>query len=61
MRQLLALAKGIDWITDRFGWIAEWAVFLSCFISAGNAVVRYLLDTARTACSRSSGICSRPA
>jgi TRAP-type mannitol/chloroaromatic compound transport system permease small subunit len=44
MRHLLALAKGIDWINDRFGWIAEWAVFLSCFISAGNAVVRYLLD-----------------
>jgi len=44
MRQLLALAKGIDWLNDRFGWIAEWAVFLSCFISAGNAVVRYLLD-----------------
>ena len=44
MRQLLALAKGIDWINDRFGWIAEWAVFLSCFISAGNAVIRYVFD-----------------
>jgi len=44
MRQLLAFAKVIDWINDRFGWIAEWAVFLSCFISAGNAIVRYLLD-----------------
>src|SRR6185295_3370344 len=44
MRQLLAFAKGIDWINDRFGWIAEWAVFLSCFISAGNAIVRYMLD-----------------
>jgi TRAP-type mannitol/chloroaromatic compound transport system permease small subunit len=45
MRQLLALAKGIDWINDRFGWIAEWAVFLSCFISAGNALVRYIFDS----------------
>ena len=44
MRQLLALAKGIDWINDRFGWIAEWAVFLSCFISAGNAIIRYSFD-----------------
>ena len=44
MRQLLALAKGIDWVNDRFGWVAEWAVFLSCFISAGNAVIRYLFD-----------------
>ena len=45
MRQLLAIAKAIDWLNDRFGWLAEWAVFLSCFISAGNAVVRYLLDS----------------
>lgn len=45
MRQLLALANGIDWINDRFGWVAEWAVFLSCFISAGNALVRYMFDS----------------
>ena len=44
MQPLLALAEGIDWLNDRFGWIAEWAVFLSCFISAGNALVRYTLD-----------------
>ncbi len=45
MRQLLALARGIDWVNDRFGWIASWAVFFSCFISAGNAVVRYVFDS----------------
>ena len=45
MRQLLAFANGIDWINDRFGWVAEWAVFLSCFISAGNALVRYVFDS----------------
>ena len=45
MRLLLAIANGIDWINDRFGWVAEWAVFLSCFISAGNALVRYLFDS----------------
>lgn len=45
MRQLLAFANGIDWINDRFGWVAEWAVFLSCFISAGNALVRYMFDS----------------
>ncbi len=45
MRPLLAFAKIIDWLNDRFGWIAEWAVFLSCFISAGNALVRYLFDS----------------
>jgi len=45
MRPLLAFAKAIDWLNDRFAWLAEWAVFLSCFISAGNALVRYLFDS----------------
>ena len=44
MPAFLAFARSIDWLNDRFGWIAEWAVFLSCFISAANAVVRYLFD-----------------
>ena len=45
MRPLLAIAKAIDWLNDHFGWIAQWAAFLSCFISAGNALVRYLFDS----------------
>lgn len=44
MSALLQLSRLIDWINDRFGTIAFWAVFLSCFISAGNALVRYLFD-----------------
>jgi len=44
MNILLALARGIDWLTDRFGEIAKWAVLCSCLISAGNAAVRYLLN-----------------
>jgi TRAP-type mannitol/chloroaromatic compound transport system permease small subunit len=44
MRALLVFAHAVDWLNDRFGWIAEWAVFLSCFISAGNAVIRYAFD-----------------
>lgn len=44
MNVLLALARAIDWVTDRFGKLAEWAVILSCFISAGNAVIRKLFD-----------------
>lgn len=44
MNLLLRLAHGIDWVNDRFGFIAKWAVTLSCFISAGNAFVRYGLD-----------------
>jgi len=44
MNALLAFAKGIDRLNDRFGSIAEWAVLLSCVISAANAIVRYALD-----------------
>jgi TRAP-type mannitol/chloroaromatic compound transport system permease small subunit len=41
LKLLLAFAHGVDWVNDRFGWIAKWAVLLSCFISAGNAFTRY--------------------
>jgi TRAP-type mannitol/chloroaromatic compound transport system permease small subunit len=44
MNGLLAFARGIDWISDRFGAVAKWAVIASCFISATNAVVRYSFD-----------------
>ena len=44
MNALLALSRGIDWLTDRFGWLAMWAVLLSCAISCANAVVRYGFD-----------------
>ena len=44
MNALLAFSRGIDWLTDRFGWIAIWAVLLSCFISCANAFVRYGFD-----------------
>jgi TRAP-type mannitol/chloroaromatic compound transport system permease small subunit len=49
MTALLRLARLIDALNDRFGKIAAWAVFASCFISAGNAFVRYLLDTSSNA------------
>ena len=42
MEALLAVSRVIDRWTDRFAVIAQWAVFLSCFISAGNALSRYL-------------------
>ncbi|CAM3647716.1 TRAP transporter small permease subunit [Roseateles saccharophilus] len=44
MDALLAFARRIDSLNDRFGKFAAWAVLLSCFISAANAVVRYGLD-----------------
>ncbi|WP_431266392.1 TRAP transporter small permease subunit [Roseateles chitinivorans] len=49
MKALLALAKGIDWLTDRFGTLAAGAVLLSCFISAANAAIRYGLDISSNA------------
>lgn len=44
MNALIKFTQWVDWLTDRFGKIAEWAVILSCFISAGNAVVRYAFN-----------------
>ncbi|HEX2012723.1 MAG TPA: TRAP transporter small permease subunit [Roseateles sp.] len=44
MKPLLALARWIDALNDRFGSIAKWAVLAACLISAANAVVRYALD-----------------
>ena len=44
MKTLLRRALLIAWINDRFGFIAKWAVTLSCFISAGNAFIRYGFD-----------------
>jgi TRAP-type mannitol/chloroaromatic compound transport system permease small subunit len=41
---LLALSKWIDALNDRFGSIAQWAVFVACMISATNAVVRYVFN-----------------
>jgi TRAP-type mannitol/chloroaromatic compound transport system permease small subunit len=49
LQPLLAFARAVDWVNDRFGSIAKWAVVLSCFISAGNAFVRYGLDISSNA------------
>ncbi len=44
LKTLLTFAHLVDWITDKFAAIAKWAVFLSCFISAANAIVRYTFN-----------------
>jgi TRAP-type mannitol/chloroaromatic compound transport system permease small subunit len=44
MKALLALAAWIDRLSDLLGGFAKWAVFAACFISAGNALVRYGLN-----------------
>ncbi|HLX23525.1 MAG TPA: TRAP transporter small permease subunit [Usitatibacter sp.] len=49
MQFLLAVSRFIDAINERLGYIADWAVVLSCVISAGNAMVRYAFDTSSNA------------
>ena len=44
MKAALAFANAVDRVTDFFAGIAKWTVILCCFISAGNAVIRYLFD-----------------
>jgi TRAP-type mannitol/chloroaromatic compound transport system permease small subunit len=41
---LLKLALGMDWVSDKFGKLAAWAVLFAALISAGNAFIRYGLD-----------------
>lgn len=44
MKTLLALARWIDLLNDRFAALAKWAMVAACFISAANAAVRYGFD-----------------
>jgi TRAP-type mannitol/chloroaromatic compound transport system permease small subunit len=44
MKALLAFAKWVDAINERFGKAAGYAVLLACLISAGNAIIRYTFD-----------------
>jgi len=49
MKVLLFLARGIDWVTHKTGWMAAVAVMASCFISAGNALVLFLFSNSSNA------------
>ena len=44
MSALLKLALGMDWISDKFGKLASWAVLFAALICAANAFVRYGFD-----------------
>jgi TRAP-type mannitol/chloroaromatic compound transport system permease small subunit len=44
MKSLLGLSRGIDWISTKFGLVADVTVTLACFVSAGNATLRYLTN-----------------
>ncbi|GGC40417.1 C4-dicarboxylate ABC transporter [Siccirubricoccus deserti] len=41
MGPLLAFSRAVDALNTAVGKLADWAVLLSCAISAGNAIVRY--------------------
>jgi TRAP-type mannitol/chloroaromatic compound transport system permease small subunit len=41
---VVKITRVIDGISDVFGFIAKWLVLLACLVSAGNAVVRYLIS-----------------
>jgi TRAP-type mannitol/chloroaromatic compound transport system permease small subunit len=41
VKALLNLARGIDALNERLGYVANWLVLLACLISAGNAFSRY--------------------
>lgn len=44
MTALLNLSSRIDWLNQKFGVIAAWAVLLACLISSGNAAMRYAFN-----------------
>jgi TRAP-type mannitol/chloroaromatic compound transport system permease small subunit len=49
MKPLLALSRAIDVLNERLSWAADWLVFLSCLISAGNAFSRYAFSISSNA------------
>lgn len=49
MSALLKYTRLVDWISDKFGRIAAFAVIAAALISAGNAFVRYGLDISSNA------------
>ena len=44
MNALLAISRAIDAVNSVFGRICEYLVLFVCFISAGNALMRYLFN-----------------
>ena len=44
MTVLIKFANFMDWLSERLGHLASWAVFLSAMICAGNAFIRYGID-----------------
>jgi TRAP-type mannitol/chloroaromatic compound transport system permease small subunit len=40
----IKFTRAIDGLSDIAGFIAKWLVLLACLVSAGNAIVRYLIS-----------------
>jgi TRAP-type mannitol/chloroaromatic compound transport system permease small subunit len=49
MALLLAFSRGVDWVNEKFGRVADWCVLLACAVSAGNALSRYGLNISSNA------------
>jgi TRAP-type mannitol/chloroaromatic compound transport system permease small subunit len=49
MGVLLGFSRGVDWMNERFGRVADWCILLACGISATNAVLRYGLNFSNNA------------
>ena len=49
MKGLLAFSSVVDAVNEKLSWIADWLVFLSCLISAGNAFSRYAFSISSNA------------
>jgi TRAP-type mannitol/chloroaromatic compound transport system permease small subunit len=49
MKRLLGLAGWIDALNERVGKATYWLILVAVLVSAGNAVVRYTLDTSSNA------------
>ncbi|HUQ27062.1 MAG TPA: TRAP transporter small permease subunit [Usitatibacter sp.] len=45
----IRISRGIDWLNDRLGVVANWMVLVACLISAGNAMMRYAFDLSSNA------------
>jgi TRAP-type mannitol/chloroaromatic compound transport system permease small subunit len=49
MKALLRFCRIVDALNDKLGLVANWLVLAACAISAGNALVRYGLNTSSNA------------
>jgi TRAP-type mannitol/chloroaromatic compound transport system permease small subunit len=47
LRFLLAISRGIDWISDHFGIAANWCVLLSALISCSESLIGFVVGSVR--------------